>query len=96
MSVTKVTLLALAILVTCSICCTASVPTIISYQGKLTQPSGDPFADGTYSITFSIYDVPNGGTAVWTGQLQRAGEGRIVQRSAGQRDPDSADSVLRA
>jgi len=66
MSVTKVTLLALAILVTCSICCTASVPTVISYQGKLTQPSGDPFPDGTYTITFSIYDVPNGGTAVWT------------------------------
>jgi microcystin-dependent protein len=42
------------------------VPTIISYQGKLIEPSGEPFADGYYTITFGIYSVPNGGEAVWT------------------------------
>lgn len=44
----------------------AGVPPVISYQGKLMQPSGAPVPDGTVSIVFSIYDVPIGGTALWT------------------------------
>jgi hypothetical protein len=44
----------------------AGVPPVISYQGKLMQPSGAPVPDGTVSIVFSIYDVPTGGTPVWT------------------------------
>lgn len=44
----------------------ASVPPIINYQGKLMQPSGTAVTDGTYSIQFAIYDVPTGGTALWS------------------------------
>lgn len=44
----------------------ASVPPIINYQGKLMQPSGTAVADGIYSIQFAIYDVPTGGTAIWS------------------------------
>ena len=36
----------------------ASVPPMISYQGKLMQPSGAPVPDNTYSIQFAIYDDP--------------------------------------
>ena len=42
------------------------IPPIISYQGKLTQPSRVPVADDAYSIQFAIYDVPTGGTALWS------------------------------
>jgi hypothetical protein len=42
------------------------IPPVISYQGKLTQPSKAPVADSAYSIQFAIYDVPTGGTALWS------------------------------
>jgi len=44
----------------------ASVPPMINYQGKLMQPSGVPVPDGTYQMTFAIYDVPTGGTPLWS------------------------------
>lgn len=44
----------------------ASVPPIINYQGKLLQPSGAPVPDSTYQMQFAIYDVPTGGTALWS------------------------------
>src|SRR3990172_3920103 len=42
------------------------IPPLINYQGKLTNASGDPVADGQYDVIFSIYDVPTGGTALWS------------------------------
>jgi len=44
----------------------AQIPQNVSYQGRLTDGSGTPVADGTYSLTFSIYDVETSGTALWT------------------------------
>ena len=42
-----------------------SIPHVISYQGYLTDNIGNP-VNGTISITFSIYDIPSGGTPTWT------------------------------
>ena len=42
----------------------AEVPKLINYQGHLTDTGGNPLT-GTFSITFSIYDVETGGTALW-------------------------------
>jgi len=43
------------------------VPQLINYQGLLIDPASDqPVPDNTYSITFSIYDVALGGSAIWT------------------------------
>lgn len=39
---------------------------MISYQGKLMQPSGAPVPNGLYAIQFAIYDSPSGGTALWS------------------------------
>lgn len=51
------------ILVTTS---TAQVPRLINFQGRLTEPdTGKPYPDGPYSITFRLYDQPEGGEAVW-------------------------------
>ncbi|KAA3631603.1 MAG: hypothetical protein DWP97_12645 [Calditrichaeota bacterium] len=44
----------------------ADVPGLHSFQGRLTNISGDIVADGMYSITFSIYDAEAGGTSKWT------------------------------
>jgi len=43
----------------------ASIPHIMNYQGKLTDPSGGPVSDGNYQIIFRIYDVATGGTPLW-------------------------------
>lgn len=44
----------------------ASVPQLISYQGRLTGSSGQALSDGTISVQFSIYDVPVNGAPLWT------------------------------
>ena len=38
----------------------------ISYQGRLTDNSGNPVANGTYNVTFAIYAEPVKGSALWT------------------------------
>ena len=43
----------------------AAVPTLINYQGHLTDKGGNPLT-GTFSITFTIYDSEMDGTALWT------------------------------
>jgi len=43
-----------------------AVPQLVNYQGKVYQPSGAVVPDGAYKMAFSIYDVPTGGTAIWT------------------------------
>jgi len=40
---------------------------MMKYQGRLLDPTtGDPKPDGSYSMSFSIYDVSTGGTALWS------------------------------
>jgi hypothetical protein len=43
-----------------------AVPPLINYQGKLTDANGSPVADGSYSMTFKLYSVLAGGTALWS------------------------------
>jgi hypothetical protein len=38
----------------------------VSYQGTLRNADGSPVADGSYPMTFSIYDAITGGTQRWT------------------------------
>jgi len=42
----------------------------ISYQGRLTDNSGADVADGTYDLTFTIYDTESGGVPLWTSGAQ--------------------------
>ncbi len=42
------------------------VPTLISYQGLLTDNTGTPVQDGNYSLTFRIYDAQSGGVELWS------------------------------
>ncbi len=43
----------------------AEIPQMISYQGKVTDASGTPVADGNYPMRFRIYDAATGGTPLW-------------------------------
>jgi hypothetical protein len=40
-------------------------PRILSYQGVLSDSRRTAVVDGTYSLTFRIYDVESGGTPLW-------------------------------
>ncbi len=42
-----------------------TVPTLINYQGQLSDSSGQPLATADYALSFSIYAQESGGTAVW-------------------------------
>lgn len=42
-----------------------SVPTMISYQGKLTDAAGNPL-NGTYDLSFAIYNDATAGSLLWT------------------------------
>lgn len=42
------------------------VPQTISYQGVLTDENGTVVADGSYNLSFNLYDALTGGTALWT------------------------------
>jgi hypothetical protein len=43
----------------------AQTPNLMNYQGVLKDNLGNPLT-GSYSITFRLYDVATGGTALWT------------------------------
>ncbi len=44
----------------------ADVPHRLSYQGYLTTAVGTVVTDGSYQLSFSIFDVPSAGAAIWT------------------------------
>jgi len=53
-----------------------TIPRMLSYQGKLLNNSGNPVRDSTYSVLFSLYTVPSGGSSLWSetqSVLTRAG-----------------------
>ena len=69
----------------------AEAPTLIAYQGRLTDSSGQP-VNATLPMTFALYAVPEGGAAAWveahpaitvTDGLFTAYLGEIVQLSSG-------------
>jgi len=41
------------------------VPRLINYQGRLTDPSGNPVTDSTYSVTFRFFNAATDGTLLW-------------------------------
>jgi hypothetical protein len=43
----------------------AEIPRVIGYQGRITENTGIPVANGTYSMQFRVYDAETGGTLLW-------------------------------
>ena len=44
----------------------AQVPLTLSYQGVLSDTDGNAAPDGTYTLTFTLYDNDTGGQTLWT------------------------------
>ncbi|HXI53586.1 MAG TPA: tail fiber domain-containing protein [Candidatus Saccharimonadales bacterium] len=44
---------------------------LLPFQGRLTDASGQPVADGARVVQFKIYDAPVGGRALWNGEVQK-------------------------
>lgn len=43
----------------------AQAPRVISYQGLLAQPNGEPVVDGSYELVVRMFNAQNGGTLLW-------------------------------
>jgi len=56
----------LAVLFVFSQIALGAVPQLINFQGILKDGSGNPVANGSYSVTFTIYDAPSAGNVKWT------------------------------
>lgn len=66
-------------------------PSLVSYQGRLTDPTtGNPVADGDYSMTFKIYDAESEGTEVWSETRTVAVSGGLFNVLLGSVNPLSA------
>lgn len=63
---TIVGLLVLGLVAALLVSCTpASLASSFSYQGVLTNASGNPVADGSYQVAFRLYTASSGGTVVY-------------------------------
>lgn len=60
----KKTILSFILLLAGYVTLFAQAPKTLTYQGKLSDGGGP--LNGTYSLTFRIYDAATGGTALWT------------------------------
>ncbi len=48
----------------------ADIPQMVGYQGMVTDNSGNPVPDGTYTMRFRIYTAVTGGTLLWDSNNQ--------------------------
>ncbi|MFA4981965.1 MAG: tail fiber protein [Candidatus Omnitrophota bacterium] len=62
---TIILILFMAIALTLTLVASAEIPHLMSFQGKATDKTGAPL-NGTYNLTFRIYNAGTGGTAKWT------------------------------
>jgi hypothetical protein len=60
-------LLIIVVLFTLTALASASVPTSMTVQGRLTDASGTPLPAGTKTLTFKIYDAESNGNEIWPG-----------------------------
>ncbi len=61
----KTILVILAIVMMAAVPASAQIPRLINYQGVLTDDMGVVVSDGSYSMTFRLYEEPSGGTQLW-------------------------------
>lgn len=64
----KLALAVVLMVCTCTVSSLAQIPRNLSYQGVLTDTSGNPKPDGAYTLTFRLYQTSSGGTAIGTQQ----------------------------
>ena len=66
-----------------------SVPRRISYQGLITKADGTPTDDGSYEVLFKIFDVADGGDAIWFENQEVTVNSGIISTILGNTNPFS-------
>lgn len=61
----RITVCTVLVLTFFAVAANGIIPRAINYQGVLTDAGGLAVPDGTYSMTFRLYDVPSGGSPLW-------------------------------
>jgi len=51
----------------------APTPTLIPFQGRLTDQAGNVYTSGQYTLIFNLYDLAVGGTVLWSETHQKVG-----------------------
>jgi hypothetical protein len=51
----------------------AAAPTLIPFQGRLTDQSGNAYTNGQFTLIFTLYDQAVGGAVLWTETHQKVG-----------------------
>lgn len=81
-------LLSIITLTTLTTALQAAVPSIINYQGRLTNAAGTPVPDGSILLRFQIYSVPTSGAPLWDSQIRNVQvNGGLVSYGLGQDVP---------
>lgn len=57
--------IATLVFMTCAVI-QAQIPRQMSYQGLLTDPTGQLVPDGDHSLTMSLYTQATGGSSIWS------------------------------
>ncbi len=77
-----VTVLAV-LLVTSLVFGQVSVPNQITFQGRLTDASGIPVADGSHTVNFTLWTLPVAGVNVWTENTSQTTSGGLFTHNLG-------------
>ncbi|MEZ5357339.1 MAG: hypothetical protein R3F48_00820 [Candidatus Zixiibacteriota bacterium] len=65
----KISIVALLFILATSICAD-EIPALINYQGRVTDATGAPLADGTYTMVFRIYASSGAPSPIWNSGKQ--------------------------
>jgi hypothetical protein len=65
----------------------AQIPHTLSYQGILTDTLGNPRPDGSYTMTFRLYQSSSGGSAIWSESKSLQLKGGLFSTSLGDATP---------
>ena len=65
----------------------AQIPRVISFQGVLLDESGNRRPDGTYVLTFALYDSDSGSGAMWTETQSADVENGVFSVNLGEVNP---------
>ncbi|MCK5125246.1 MAG: hypothetical protein KAR42_03230 [candidate division Zixibacteria bacterium] len=88
----KVMILLVGVLTVFVMSAVAEIPQMMNYQGRLSDDSGSPVADGNYTLYFHIYGSESGTDTIWSsgGQTVTAADG-LFTYPLGSNVPFSSD-----
>ena len=72
------------------------IPQTINYQGVLKDASGIVVPNGDYSLTFKLYDLPSGGSALWNETKTINVVGGIINTQLGSVTPITSATIVGA